>query len=1185
MNGRARRVAIAIAGVVLFAVGFLPLFAGPGYEAALAAGLVLPGLAAVATALDVRRATTPMAAFSRGVANGALLALVGFAVTWIHGVRAGFCDALEGSEYFWLGPGAGAVLGGVWGAAVGVALKGRGSRFPRVTLAALALAGPIAGVVTSFGRFYMSPMVFAFDPFVGFFAGTLYDSIITGLGRLVTYRAGTLATVLAAGAFAAWLSPSPVPTTPARDDDLAPNKKMDARGARSPEKKWGALAVAIVCVGASVVHSASGTTLGHYQTAASIRAALGETVYSRRCDLVLATGTPAVEARALGKDCDGHLDELERYLGVTEPHRITVFVFANADQKGALMGAASTYIAKPWRHEIYIQRAGFPHPVMRHELAHVVAGEFGRGPFHVAGPLFALIPDPGRIEGVAVAAAPHDEDLSLGEWTKAMADLSILPPLSRVFKLSFLGEPSSRAYVVAGAFIEWLAKTHGMDAVRRWYGGASLADAAGKSLDELDVDFRASLERLAVGPDVLAVARARFDQPAIFGRRCPHVIDRIAEEANGALGGLDTVRAVKLFGDVLALDPHDLGARFGLAQCDLRAGNEAAARARYEALSKDPSLGAAMRARADEALGDLALVLGEGGVAKQRYDDVAHAVVDADRLRALDVKRYAADGHGERPIALHLIGDLRIGREPTLAASALGAWAAEEPKLGLAEYLLSRTYLGAGRWELAAESLDRALLKELPLESVRRQAHKDRLVIACALADAPRVLVEYAAWSAIPSSRAPDRADVADLVERCTGHRPPIAAVTIRMDDSPAATPNDPGAATAPASPPGPAGTTANAPADPPASALLDPPHSNVCPAGMLKIPAGDAWIGNPRGKGADDQWPRFRTRLPSFCMDATEVTVSAYAACAKSGKCTAAVDDRVTCTSSGRGRDDAPVNCVDWFQADAFCRTAGARLPTETEWEYAASGGDDRSFSWGDEPPEDRVCWRTNRACKVASFAAGAFGLFDMTGNVWEWTADWYGDYPWPPMNGTLKVYRGGSWSRRFDKWMKVRLRDRANPRDQGAHLGFRCAATLSSEPCPFGRGANGECFHGVLDADCRPGRPWNGVRCAKKAEQGCDEGRHEVPGHGCLLEDAELGEPASAKTPGGGEESDARLASVEQRRAPEFDADCRQFQTARPTAYRFAGGSHEERNHAESSLGCKNRDVGVGWNSACCP
>ena len=184
----------------------------------------------------------------------------------------------------------------------------------------------------------------------------------------------------------------------------------------------------------------------------------------------------------------GHLTQLDRFFGVTGPDHVTVFLFANADQKGYLMGAGSTYIAKPWRREIYIQRAGYPHPVMRHELAHVVAGTFARGPFRVAGPLFGIIPDPGRIEGVAVAAAPHDEDLSLDEWAKAMRDLHLLPPLERVFRLSFLGEPSSRAYVVAGAFIDWLRREKGVATVRAWYGGESLRDSATGAdlLDELE---------------------------------------------------------------------------------------------------------------------------------------------------------------------------------------------------------------------------------------------------------------------------------------------------------------------------------------------------------------------------------------------------------------------------------------------------------------------------------------------------------------------------------------------------------------------------------------------------------------------------------------------------------------------------------------------------------------------------
>jgi hypothetical protein len=210
-----------------------------------------------------------------------------------------------------------------------------------------------------------------------------------------------------------------------------------------------------------------------------------------------------------------------------------------------------------------------------------------------------------------------------------------------------------------------------------------------------------------------------------------------------------------------------------------------------------------------------------------------------------------------------------------------------------------------------------------------------------------------------------------------------------------------------------------------------------------------------------------------------------------------------------------------------------------------------------------------------VAQFPAGAFGLFDMTGNVWEWTSADYGDYPYPPLDSPNKVYRGGSWSRRFEKWMRVRLRNRATPSFQGAHLGFRCAKTALGADCPFGPNEAGECLHGVLEADCRDDKRWNGQRCAHGGETGCGEGRHFVPGHGCQFD--ERIEEKEAPPPD--------LAAVHRSRSPEFDPDCAKFQAKRPRAYRFEGGTHEARNTVGRSLGCKNRDVGVGWNSCCCP
>ena len=122
-----QRTAAVVSAIGLFAIGFLPLFGGPGYEISLAAGLILPSAAAIATALDVVRAESvvaPVALVGRGVGSGLVLAALGFATTILHGLRiaatsgslaAGFCDLGGGALGYALTGGAGAVMGGAWG--------------------------------------------------------------------------------------------------------------------------------------------------------------------------------------------------------------------------------------------------------------------------------------------------------------------------------------------------------------------------------------------------------------------------------------------------------------------------------------------------------------------------------------------------------------------------------------------------------------------------------------------------------------------------------------------------------------------------------------------------------------------------------------------------------------------------------------------------------------------------------------------------------------------------------------------------------------------------------------------------------------------------------------------------------------------------------------------------------------
>jgi hypothetical protein len=211
-----------------------------------------------------------------------------------------------------------------------------------------------------------------------------------------------------------------------------------------------------------------------------------------------------------------------------------------------------------------------------------------------------------------------------------------------------------------------------------------------------------------------------------------------------------------------------------------------------------------------------------------------------------------------------------------------------------------------------------------------------------------------------------------------------------------------------------------------------------------------------------------------------------------------------------------------------------------------------------------------------VKSYEAGAFGLFDMTGNVWEWTSSDYAPYPFPPrpLEFHHKVYRGGSWSRRFEKWMHVGLRNRWNPKESGAHLGFRCATSPQNLGCPFGEDRKGTCYAGVLAAECPVAEVWNGQRCADPEAPECEAGQHAERGHGCVLD-----------IPLVIQEHDVDTSNVTRSRSPEFDGDCQQNQPKRPSAYRLSGGEHKARNQVARESGCKNRDVGDGWNSVCCP
>ena len=240
--------------------------------------------------------------------------------------------------------------------------------------------------------------------------------------------------------------------------------------------------------------------------------------------------------------------------------------------------------------------------------------------------------------------------------------------------------------------------------------------------------------------------------------------------------------------------------------------------------------------------------------------------------------------------------------------------------------------------------------------------------------------------------------------------------------------------------------------------------YDGHCVSAMAIVPEGAFMMGcNTQVDNncwEDHEDPYHEVNVVEFEIDLTEVTLDQYRRCVEdTGYCSEPAMGW-GCNWGGSGRENYPVNCINWYQARAYCEWSGKRLCSESEWEKAARGTDGRIFPWGNEMATcDRAVMfgnegpgcDTGETFPVGFKPSGVYGLYDMAGNVWEWVEDdWHDNYNGAPTNGEAwldnprafyRVVRGGGFFV-YAGGLRTSIRGATDPSTSNNDLGVRCCS-----------------------------------------------------------------------------------------------------------------------------------------------
>lgn len=704
IEARPRRRALVFLSVL--ALSFVPMAGTLGYFSSL---LLAPPMSLLAAAIGVegvRAIRSEMPARDGGDALWRLagdgivelgwllaMALVPLLMGMLWTIN---CDPLGGFAYFVMGPVCTVVIG--WTAGVGMTvLVGERPRWQQLLAAFLPFC---ASTLIGVHRLYFEPVVFAYDPFWGWFSGPIYDEGVAIGRRFLLYRTYNFAAVAAV-----WL------VLQAGVDEalrLSP-RRMFSDGPRRARS-----IVAGVLIAASVTIGATGARWGFTATTESISKVLSATRETEH--FVIRYVPNSVTAREIDMVVAEHefaWARLEQRLGRAPARKVDSFIFVNGGQRGALIGADKVEVSPPWRQQMYLSHRPWPHDVMHHELAHAFLGDFGDGLLGL--PIASFRFNGALIEGVPTALAPRAQDnLGLHEQAAILDRLNKRPPLATIMGAGFWGAAASRAYTAAGSFVLWLAETHGWPTVAELYGNAGDFEATyGSGLAELEREWLEFVRAIPLREQDIEAQAQRFERGSVFRRPCAHkAAELLRESARAQLHGRSE-DALEIQRNLCKIEPDDPNHVLRLASMHASFGQFEAATALLDELATRENLTSTTEAVIAEQRGDTSALAGQLHAAAEHYAAAMERGLTEARLRQLQIKLIASNDPALAPAIAEYFDP--FGREDhSDAAAILKVWTASKiaelrGHQALGNYLLGRQFLIIAAPEQAAEVLALAL--------------------------------------------------------------------------------------------------------------------------------------------------------------------------------------------------------------------------------------------------------------------------------------------------------------------------------------------------------------------------------------------------------------------------------------------------------------------------------------------